>query len=159
MGSSLIMKPKKIQFSTEELKSKFYYKNGFLIKKNEKIAGCLHKSGYRQVRIGKLIYPAHRLIWVYHYGSIDETLQIDHINGIKDDNRIENLRLVSAQENCYNRSRLNAKGYTKHKETGKWQSSISIDGEFKYLGLFALEQEARNAYITACAKHRKEVVL
>ena len=112
------MKPNNITLEQSLLQEIFEYKDGDLIRKN-KVAGCLHKSGYRQIKVNNVIYPAHRLIWVFHNGSIDENMQIDHINGIKDDNRIENLRLVTAQQNSWNRSRLNSKGYTWNKDVNK----------------------------------------
>ena len=146
------MKPKKITLQQSLLKEIFEYKDGNLIRKN-KIAGCLHKSGYIQIKVNNIVYPAHRLIWVYYNGSISENMQIDHINGIKHDNRIENLRLVTAQQNCFNRSRLKAKGYTWNKNVRKWQSSICINGKYKYLGLYENEQDARNVYIANCKLH------
>ena len=156
------MKPNKITLEQSLLNELFEYKNGQLIWKNRpiklkhligKIAGCLHHSGYRTIRINGINYPAHRLVWIFHYGSIDELLEIDHINGIKDDNSIENLRLVTAKENCYNRSKLNAKGYSWNKNTNKWQASIWVNGALKYLGSFVEEQMARNAYLEACSQY------
>jgi hypothetical protein len=152
------MKPNKITLEQSFLKEIFEYKDGDLIRK-DKVAGCLHKAGYRQIKINNLIYPAHRLVWVYHNGSINENMQIDHINGIKYDNRIENLRLVTAQENCFNRSRLNAKGYTWNKDVSKWQASIWVKGKMKYLGLFSNERDARNAYLDNCKIYHKEFSL
>jgi hypothetical protein len=150
------MKPNKITLEQSLLKKIFEYKDGDLIRK-DKVAGCLHKAGYRQIKVNNVIYPAHRLVWVYHNGSIDENMQIDHINGIKDDNKIENLRLVTAQQNCFNRSRLNAKGYTWNKDVKKWQSSIYLNGKMKYLGLFSNEQDARNSYLDNCKVHHQGI--
>ena len=152
------MKPNKITLEQSLLKEIFEYKDGDLIRK-DKVAGCLHKTGYRQIKVNNVIYPAHRLVWVYHNGFIDENMQIDHINGIKNDNRIENLRLVTAQQNCFNRSRLNAKGYTWNKDVKKWQSSIFVDGKMKYLGLYANEQDARNVYLANCNLHHQGINL
>jgi len=150
------MKPNKITLEQSLLQRIFEYKDGNLIRKN-KIAGSLHKSGYKQIKINNVIYPAHRLIWVFCNGSIDENMQIDHINGIKDDNRIENLRLVTAQQNCFNRSRLTAKGYTWNKNVKKWQASIWLNGKMNYLGLYSNEQDARNVYLEQSKIHHNEV--
>jgi hypothetical protein len=156
------MKSKINAFAQDQLRDLFDYENGQLVWKNPpkksshltgKIAGTIHKSGYRQIRIDGVGYPAHRIIWIYHNGSINDDLQIDHINGNKDDNAIENLRLVTAQQNCYNRSRLNAKGYTWSKRDNKWQAGIWLNGKLKYLGLFISEQEARNIYLQFCSKY------
>ena len=65
--------------------------------------GSLNSNGYRQIRIFRKAYLAHRLAWVYYHGSIDENLTIDHINGNRDDNRICNLRLVTHAENQKNK--------------------------------------------------------
>lgn len=156
------MKANKITLEQALLKELFEDKDGQLVWKTKpnnlkhligKIAGCLHKSGYRTVKIGQTSYPAHRLMWIYHNGSIDESLQVDHINGNKDDNRIENLRLVTAQQNCYNRSRLNSKGYSWNKKDKRWQASIWLNGSLKYLGSFVDEQQAREVYLKACSQH------
>ena len=156
------MKANKITLEQDLLKELFDYKDNQLVWKNRpsklnhligRVAGCLHHTGYRTIKVNDVPYPAHRLIWIYHYGSIDENLQIDHINGFKDDNSIENLRLVTVQGNCYNRSRLNSKGYTWNKQTNKWQASIFLKGILKYLGSFINEQDARNAYLLACNQH------
>jgi len=166
MGNSVAMKPSKITLEQSLLHEMFDYRDGNLVWKNKKnnlaylngkIAGCMHKSEYRQIKLGKILYPAHRIMWVYHNGSIDENMQIDHINGIKFDNRIENLRLVTAQQNCFNRSRLKAKGYTWNKNAQKWQSSICLNGKLKYLGLYENEQDARNVYLTNCKLHHQGI--
>jgi hypothetical protein len=149
------MKAKKISLTQYVLKDLFDYKEGNLFRKNGAVAGGLHKSGYRQIKINDIQYPAHRLIWIYHYGSINEDLQIDHINGVKNDNRLENLRLVTVQQNCYNRSKLKAKGYSWSINNKKWQASIWLNGKSKYLGSFLNELDARNAYLSECLTHHK----
>lgn len=66
------------------------------------IAGCISKdSGYRLIRYNKILYKSHRLAWLLYYkGSIPGI--IDHINGIKSNNRIANLRQASKSENTTN---------------------------------------------------------
>lgn len=150
------MKPNKITLEQSLLHEMLDYQDGQLVWKNKpynlvhlngKVAGCMHKSGYRQIKFGQVMYPAHRIMWIYHNGSIDENMQIDHINGIKTDNRIENLRLVTAQQNCFNRSKFTAKGYCWSKAAQKWQANITVNGKNKYLGQFTSEIDARNAYL------------
>ena len=66
-------------------------------------AGTIQSSGHRSILIDKKDYLAHRLAWLWYYGRWPED-QIDHINHNPDDNRIENLREVSNQENGKNQS-------------------------------------------------------
>ncbi|HBV6026302.1 TPA: HNH endonuclease [Klebsiella aerogenes] len=113
---------------------------------------CTHSTnGYRQVSVtidGRCRHiGAHRVAWILAHGVIPDGLQVDHINGIRDDNRLCNLRLVTNRENSHNRR--SAKGYRWHKKRGKWHSSIKLDGRTIHLGLFATEAEARAAYLSA----------
>ena len=146
------MKPKDITFSQDLLHELFEYKDGQLYR-NGKLAGGLHKSGYRQIKLNNKQYPAHRLVWVYHHGYIDTQYQIDHIDGNKDNNAIDNLRLVTARENCYNRSKLKAKGYSWDKNNKRWHASIAIENALKYLGQFKYKTDARLAYVTAASQY------
>ena len=72
---------------------------------------------------------------------------IDHINRSKTDNCADNLRVVTHQQNNFNRS--NVKGYTWDKATKKWKAQITINGVNKYLGLFEKEEDAMAAYLEA----------
>ena len=68
----------------------------------------LDSSGYIQVGHGrsKFYAKAHRMIWEAAHGPIPEGLQINHINGIKTDNRIENLEVVTPSENLKHAYRI-----------------------------------------------------
>lgn len=83
---------------------------------------------------------AHRLAWFLYYG-IEPEDQIDHINGIRVDNRITNLRVATHQENMKNqRKPVNNKssivGVSWHKPTHRWQVSINTNNKRKHLGYF-----------------------
>lgn len=65
------------------------------------IAGRKNTAGHIQISIDNRRYQAHRLAWLYVYGFWPGQ-DIDHINRVKDDNRIVNLRDVSRSANCYN---------------------------------------------------------
>jgi hypothetical protein len=110
--------------------------------------GTLHHSGYRVISINKKQYGEHRLIYLHQNGSLDENLQIDHINDDKADNRIENLRLVTSQVNCIDRDK-NAKGYSWDKKNKTWNARIKRNGNMKHLGCYTTEQEAGEAYANA----------
>ena len=115
----------------------------------KQIAGCEQKIGYITIQINKKHYKAHRLAWLYVYGEWPKN-QIDHINGIRNDNRIENLRDVSVRENSSNgvehrNNKLIGAYITKDK---KWKSQIQINKKLIYLGIYNTELEAHNAYIT-----------
>jgi len=132
----------------------FEYKNGDLIRK-VRTAHCTHigdvaggldtSRGYIRIRLNGKSHKAHRLIYTMHHGDIPKGLQIDHINCIKTDNRIENLRLVTSQENSFN---TNAKGYTK-RASGRYKASIRVDGKYINLGLFDKKEDAHQAYLEA----------
>ena len=111
---------------------------------------CIGDHGYVHVCIkieGKnYIFKGHHFAWYWVHGECDIE-QLDHINGIKTDNRIYNLRKVTHQQNQWNQTK--AKGYTWHKPTNKWRSHIRINGKKKHLGLYTTEEEARQAYLNA----------
>ena len=147
----------KIEVTQSELKELFEYEDGNLIWKESRgrvkagtVAGTLHAKGYTQIRINGKIYRAHRLIWLYHKGSVDVALQIDHINRKRSDNRIDNLRLTSQNENQWNRD---AKGFAWHKASNKYQAYIQYYGKLKYLGRYETEREARSVYLKAKEKY------
>ena len=121
------------------------------VRRNKAIAGSLTKLGYCQIGVFKKKYKAHRLAWIYMYGDIPSEYQIDHINRIKNDNRIFNLRLATIKKNNNNKNiRLdNTSGYTGvywDKERNKWKAQCQIDGKVKPLGRFNNAHEAYEAY-------------
>jgi hypothetical protein len=115
-----------------------------------KVAGTLHHSGYIEILVNRTIYQAHRIAWLMAERTDPGDLQIDHINGIRDDNRRENLRLVTHSENQHNQRR--AKGYYFYKQLNKWRAKIKLNGKEHHLGYYQTESEARDAYIQAKAK-------
>ena len=88
----------------------------------------------------------------------DLSLDIDHINGVKTDNRINNLRLVTRSINlqnasmrCHNTSGFN--GVSWHKSTKKWRAQIRVDGKSIHLGVFSNKKDAIAARIKANIKY------
>lgn len=114
-------------------------------------AGTLSKAkGYRVITLKGIKYQEHRLVWFYTYKVWPEK-QIDHINGIKDDNRIINLREATGTQNQGNRKSANNsssqyKGVYWSKQAKKWQVQIRSKKDSKYLGLYTDEIEAAKAY-------------
>jgi len=104
--------------------------------------------GYRHIFIGRYYYSAHRLAWLYVNGTwpLDE---IDHINGLRDDNRILNLRSVTKAQNMQNKMH-DAKGA--HCDRGRWASMITVNKKRIPLGRFDTKEEATAAYILAKKK-------
>jgi hypothetical protein len=95
------------------------------------------------------VLNGHHFAWYMFYGNVDFEM-LDHINRIKTDNCIDNLRISNTQKNAFN---TNAKGYYLDKETNKWRASIGIDGKKIHLGRYNTKEEAKNAYLEGKKKY------
>ena len=143
----------------EYLKEKFTYKDGELIRNsNGKAVQCSKSKWHRYLRIGingKAV-ALHRIIFLYHHGYMPKIT--DHIDGDKYNNKIENLREVTQQQNCLNKahnknSASTCKNVYWHNKMNKWAVCMSINGVRKRFGYFAdielaylVAQEARSKY-------------
>lgn len=96
--------------------------------------------GYVFIRIDRKAYRAHQLAWLYVHGYFPDT-DIDHINRVRHDNRIANLRVVSRSLNALNNG---AAGFSRSRD--KWRAYITVDGRQRHLGIFETEQEASYAH-------------
>lgn len=109
-------------------------------------AGALNSFGHRQIRLNGKLYLAHRLAWLYLHGEWPET-NIDHINGVPDDNRIDNLRLATSKQNQENvKLRVdNASGCRgvnwNHREH-KWVARVQHHKQRIHVGKFDLLKDA-----------------
>jgi hypothetical protein len=113
------------------------------------VAGVVREGGYRIITLDREQYKASRLAWFYINGEFPPKL-IDHINRIKTDDRIANLRLATPSENLRNtgptkRSTSGLKGAYRTK--WGWQSSIMTNGKLKRIGSFRTAEEASAAYV------------
>jgi hypothetical protein len=124
------------------------------------LAGTINTEGYIVVGHNKVQYRAHRIIWAMHYGVWPDH-QIDHINGIKTDNRISNLRKCDFFGNAQNVGKRHRKCVSSHKgvdfHKGRWRARIRPgDGTRLELGYFTTEEEAAAAYAEAAGKFHGE---
>jgi hypothetical protein len=104
-----------------------------------KIAGSTHK-GRKQIYLNCKKYWAYRLVWMYHHGNFPKF--IDHIDCDETNNRIENLRECTKQENLRNRGKpinnsSGVKGVSWSKAAKKWEARCG-----KYLGVYDTKEEA-----------------
>lgn len=121
---------------------------------NAKYAGkpalmAINSAGYRSGSILSERCVAHRVAWALFYGAWPE-MQIDHVNRIKTDNRIINLRDVSNSQNQRNvgTRKTNSSGVlgvSYHKKSGKWAARIGVSSKIKNLGLYETIEKAAEA--------------
>ena len=102
-------------------------------------AGHSHNKGYRQVSINSKEYLVHRIIWLLVHGC--HPPEIDHINGCRDDNRLENLRAVDRSGNQHNAAirkdnTSGCKGVDFRRRTGRWVARLQLQGSRKFIGSF-----------------------
>lgn len=135
-----------------ELTAIYDMTNGKLCRKTDgKPCGFLHKgSGRNVIKLGKRNLYLARLMWIYCNGDIPNSMCIDHINRVKTDDRLTNLRLVSKADNCRNVWRQrNTSGFRNvsfNKASGKWHARLAgKDKKRVHLGLFDSKESAHEA--------------
>lgn len=112
------------------------------------LAGSLDDKGYRVIRLNRVLYRAHRLVWLLHTGELPEI--VDHINHERDDNRFKNLRAVTTSENNANMdmrsdNKSGFKGVSFHKGSKRWVAKL----QGKTLGYFNSPEQAAECYQAA----------
>ena len=151
------------QIDVEFVKKTFRINNGFLERndrrcKKDKWVTIENKindnHGYCCVTTKERSVGYHRIIWILCYGEdVPVGFEIDHINGNKIDNRIENLRIVSPRENQQNRKRHrdgNLCGQHYDSFSKSYKTEIYINGTYVTIGRFKTKEEAHIAYRIAC---------
>lgn len=143
----------------QRLHELFEYRDGTLIwkvtRRAGKVAGTFDKStGYYRIHIDKIYYRLHRMIFLYHHGYLTDGLQIDHTDGNRTNNRIENLREVTNQQNQFNsktssRNKSGIKGVSWNEAKQKWEVRIMVNNRNKFIGYYDTLEEAEAAAIKA----------
>ena len=125
--------------------------------KEGSVAGHKQNCGYLKVGLFGSEYSVHRLAWLYMFGEFPAN-QIDHINRIRTDNRINNLREVTHQQNCQNmknESVKSASGFVGVVSSDKrFRARITVDSVQMHLGMFDTKEDAHRAYVEARKKFR-----
>jgi hypothetical protein len=142
----------------DELIELFEYRDGELWRREQpnnvdmsKPAGSINNTGYRRIWTKGKLHQAHRLIFLYHHGYLPKF--IDHIDRVKLNNNIDNLRDSNDQNNHnVDRRKDNSSGYkgvNLRKCDKKWCARIQINGKRIFLGYFVCPKEAHAAYCKA----------
>ena len=111
-------------------------------------AGCKRvKDGYIQVRVRGQIYLAHQIVWLLHHGVWPDH-EIDHINGVPDDNRPRNVRRCTHSQNIANTAVRNPTGFKGVRcVRGKYLALLTHKQKQRYLGTFDTPEEASAVYL------------
>ena len=133
----------------EQITEHFDYVAGALIRKTTGKRGYARPDGYVYVRLHGRSYGEHRLIHLLFTGEWPH--QVDHANGVRSDNRHENLRSATHAQNCMNRKQIGAtsKGCYWLPKRQRWVAQIGSGGKRKTIGYFRTEAEAAAAYAMA----------
>lgn len=126
----------------KDLQSYFLYEADGTLRRKCKCqwpaVGSLRSDGYKTVTIRGKHNKAHRIVWTMHNGTIPEGLVVDHINGDRSDNRIENLRLATRQQNQNNTMAVALLS------SGMWEAKVRANGISYVLGEFESAAAARD---------------
>lgn len=130
------------------------------VTKEGEIAGSRDAYGYIVIGIDGKYYKAHRLAWFYVHVKWPKN-QIDHINSIKHDNRINNLREATPAENCIHhlKRKDNSSGFVGihwDEKKRKWIARCAIDNIRYYLGAFKDKEIAIEKYTHFAKLHHGE---
>ncbi len=152
------VKPDAIELTLDLVNQLFEYRDGDLYWKPSK-AGTIDGSGYVQTGIRGKYFKNHRIIFLMHHGYLPDV--IDHVDGNRQNNRIENLREATRSENCYN-SRIGsnntsgAKGVSWVARFNKWRARLYANKTMIHIGYFDSFEKAEQAVIDARLKHHKQ---
>ena len=162
------------QLTQQLVQSLFDYKDGALywkvsktnsIRVGNQAGTSVNDAGYNIVGICGKTYRLHRVIFLYHYGYLPKN--VDHIDGNRSNNNIDNLRSADDFQNSRNsklskRNTSGVKNVCWARHVNKWQVQVRRGSSKKYLGLYEdlelaelVAIEARNLYHKEYANHGK----
>ena len=131
--------------------------NQYSNKEWHKITFTLSNFGYltcllRNNKVRRTFFK-HRLIYLFYnldFDILNSKIILDHVDRNRLNNSIDNLRVVTTQENAFNRG---AKGFYFHKPSCKWVAQITLNGKGQHIGCYDTEEEAHEAYLQAKKKY------
>jgi HNH endonuclease/AP2 domain len=123
----------------------------FTNRRKGNITGCLNAYGYVHVSIGKRVFRAHRLAFIWMTGECPEG--VDHIDGIRSNNAWKNLRAATQEQNLANMRNIDGYRIT---PGGKFAARLSVKNHQVHLGTFDNPEDAHAAYVKAAKRIRGE---
>jgi hypothetical protein len=155
-----------IEAEPERLRRKFHYAESSpsgLTLHSGKAVGSRGEDGYWRVMTDERIkLSAHRVVWILHHGSIPTGIQIDHKDGNRSNNRIENLQLLTHAQNrravnCrQSNNSTGATGLYWEPQRNKWRATIMRNKRSRILGRFTQKEDAIRAYNAAALQWASE---
>jgi len=153
-----------MELSKDLLNEIFHYEDGNLIWKKKicrntiigKVAGRTYDIGYKSIGLYGKEYMSHRLVFMFHHGYFPK--EVDHIDGNKSNNRIENLRPATHSENLKNQ-KIRTNNVSGHKNVGwakreqKWRVRLTVNFKDKHIGYFSDRELADLVAIEAVDLH------
>jgi hypothetical protein len=148
--------------SQKRLRALFLYADGQLLWKESmgghrvagRRAGSVEPKGYRVVRVDGSLFKEHRVIWKWFYGK-DPSDQLDHVNRIKTDNRIENLEEVDNRKNVTRARRRKNMPTGVYEKGAKFSARMWKNGKNLFLGYYGTIEEAAEAYNEALRQTKR----
>lgn len=122
-------------------------------------AGTPTHDGYYAVAISQFKFARHRIVWMWAHGPLDDFMQIDHINRVRGDDRLFNLRTATDSQNKLNAGlrKDNKSGYRGvfyRKDLRKWCAQTMVNRQVHYLGFYHTAEEANQARLLAVRQLR-----